>query len=79
MEVTAFKLMTQKCLQSYLYPVDHISHLVSVRSYKGTNKHGGSGTLELVVLTAELGTGTLLGGRTATVSNVCHRTITGLA
>ena len=48
--------MTQKSSQSYLYPVHRISNLVSVRSNKGANKHGGSGTLELVVLTAELGT-----------------------
>jgi len=48
--------MTHNNLQSYLYPVDRIFHLVSVGSYKGANKHGGSGTLELVVLTAVLGT-----------------------
>ena len=30
--------MTQKSLQSYLYPADRISNLVSVRSYTGANK-----------------------------------------
>ena len=31
--------MTQKSLQSYLYPAHRITNLVSVRSYKGANKH----------------------------------------
>ena len=30
--------MTQKSLQSYLYPTDPIPHLVCVGSYKGANK-----------------------------------------